>query len=118
MRSELAGPFRGAAFAAATVLTALAAAPAAAAAAATPSVFDWERARAFCQNGDADRADRCLVDQQRAGHRIDEWLISGRFAYPGSRHAFQRCDARYRPELRQTWRCLDELRDSRRKRFP
>ena len=84
---------------------------------ASASVFDRSQARSFCTVPDTAVAENCLSDQEQAGRRIDAWLNSGCFTRVGSRHAFERCDARYRPDLRQTWICLDRLRDDSRRKI-
>ena len=83
-------------------------------AAAATSVFDLDRARAFCAAGAAEAADGCLSEQEVAARRIDQWILRGDLPRYLSRRAFVNCDARYRPDYRLTWACIEDRRDDRR----
>lgn len=81
------------------------------AAAAPSTVYDESAARAFCQSGDAAAAERCINQQELAAERIDLWMTHGEFPRYIARRAYQRCAARFNPDLRQAWICLDDLDD-------
>ncbi len=91
---------------AAALLTAIAA-PASA------SVFNIDQARAFCTAGPADDAEHCLSDQKRAGQWLDNWQEIGEYPRFMAKRIVSRCDARYRPDLRQVKFCVEDVRDNR-----
>lgn len=84
----------------------------AAAAPAAAAVYDADRAQAFCASQNAGAAsERCLEQQVEAARLIERWLGYGEYPRYISRRAYERCDARFTPDLRQTWTCIDELND-------
>ena len=88
--------------------------------AASAGVFNIDQARAFCVAGAPEKADSCLSDQRRAGAWIDAWADRGEFPRFMAKRVVTRCDARYRPDLRQVKFCVEEVRDNRgksRRRF-
>lgn len=78
------------------------------------SVFDFDRARAFCAAGPAVEADGCLSQQQQAAHRIDVWLVRGELPRFLAKRTYRNCDIRYAPDYRQTLRCIEDVEDNRR----
>lgn len=78
------------------------------------SVYDIDRARGFCAAGDAEAAESCLSQQERAAVWIDQWLDRGPFPHYLSRRAYRNCDVRYGPDLRMIRRCLQNIEDDRR----
>lgn len=78
------------------------------------SVYDIDRARSFCAAGDADKAESCLSQQERAAVWIDQWLDRGPFPHYLSDRAYRNCEARYGPDLRLIRRCLQNVEDDRR----
>jgi len=94
---------------------AITAMPVAATAAASPaSVFDFDRARAFCTAGPEVEADSCISQQQQAAHRIDVWLVRGELPRYLAKRTYRNCDIRYAPDYRQTLRCIEDVQDNRR----
>lgn len=81
--------------------------------AASASVFNVDQARTFCVAGVAEKADSCFSDQQRAGAWIDAWADRGEFPRFVAKRVVTRCDARYRPDLRQVKLCVEDVRDNR-----
>lgn len=81
--------------------------------AASASIFNMDQARTFCAAGNAEKADRCLADQQSAGAWLDAWSDVGEFPRFMAKRIVSRCDTRYRPDMRQVKFCVEKVRDNR-----
>lgn len=81
--------------------------------AASASIFNIDQARTFYVDGTAAKADSCFSDQQRAGAWIDAWADRGEFPRFVAKRVVLRCDARYRPDLRQVKLCVKDVRGNR-----